>query len=85
MLLAAVSRAAFRRVLGNSKPHFTMMSLHMNNPYVKKRGIAKNMFFAVRTFMCQEQIEMVAGDFNSAAWRKKCGDDQQVTARSRVR
>ena len=32
---------------------------------------------AVGTVMCQEQIDMVAGDFNGAAWRQKSGDDQQ--------
>ena len=55
----------------NCEPTFTMMSLHMNTHFAKKRGIAKNVFFAVRAVLCQEQIEMVA------AWRKKSGDDQQ--------
>ena len=54
-----------------------MMSLHINTHYAKKRGIAKNVLFAVRTVMCQEQVDMVAGDFNGATWRKKSGDNQQ--------
>ena len=29
--------------------NFTMMSLHINNAYAKKRGIAKNLLLAVRT------------------------------------
>ena len=44
VFLAAVSRAAFRRVLRNSTPFFTMMSLRINNHYAKRRGIAKNVF-----------------------------------------
>ena len=54
-----------------------MMSLHINTHYAKKRGIEKNVLFAVRTVMCQEQVDMVAGDFNGATWRKKSGDNQQ--------
>ena len=75
--LAAVSRAAFRRVLRNGEPNFTMMSLHITYHCAKRRGIAKNVLCAVHTVICQEQIDMVAGDFNGAAWRKKNGDDQQ--------
>ena len=71
VFLAAVSRAAFRRVLRNSTPFFTMMSLRINNHYAKRRGIAKNVLFAVRTVLCQEQVDRVA------AWRRKNGDDQQ--------
>ena len=51
----------------NGKSHFTMMSLHINNTHAKKRGIAKNLLLAVRTVMHQEQVDMVAGDFNGAA------------------
>ena len=34
------------------------------------------MLLAVRTVTCQEQIDMVAGDFNGAAWRKTNNADQ---------
>ena len=61
----------------NGKSYFTMMSCHFNNNYAKTRGIAKNVLFAVRTVMHQEQVDMVAGDFNGAAWRRKCGKDQR--------
>ena len=53
-----------------------MRPLHINNQYAKNRGIAKNVLLAVRTVMCQEQIDMVAGDFNGAAWRKTHSADQ---------
>ena len=54
-----------------------MMSLHSNNNYAKKRGIANNVLFAVRTAMQQEQVDMVAGDFNGAASRRKRDEDQR--------
>ena len=43
-----------------------MISLHVDNHCAKRRGIAKNVLFAVRTVMCQEQVDMVVGDFNGA-------------------
>ena len=73
VLLAVVSRAAFRRVPPYGKPHFTVMSLHINNHYAKRRAIEKNVLFANRTVMCQEQIDMVAGDFKQRCVAKeKC-------------
>ena len=53
------------------------MSLHINKQHAKKHGIAKNMLFAVRTVMHREQVDMVAGDCNGAAWRRQSGDDQR--------
>ena len=52
-----------------------MMSLHIHNRYAKKRGIGKNVLLTVRTVMPQEQVNMVAGDFNGAAWRRQSGSD----------
>ena len=77
VLQAVISRATFRRVPRNGKSHFTMMSLHNNNQNAKKRGIAKNLLLAVRTIMHQEQVDMVAGDFNGAAWRRRSGNEQR--------
>ena len=77
MLQAVVSRAAFRRVPPSGEPYFTVMSLHINNHYAERRAIEKHVLFAVRVVLCQEQVDMVAGDFNGAAWRKKNGHDQQ--------
>ena len=74
-LRAVISRATFRRILRNEESHFTMMSLH--NSDAKKRGIAKNVLVAVRTVMHQEQSDMVAGDFDGAAWRRKLVKDQR--------
>ena len=49
VLHADTSRASFRRIPGNGKSYFTMMSLHIPNQCAKKRGIAKNLLLAVRT------------------------------------
>ena len=53
------------------------MPLHINNQYAKKRGIAKHLLLAVRTVMHPEQVDMVAGDFNGAAWRRRSGNEQR--------
>ena len=67
VLQAVISRALFRRILRDGKSYFTMMSLHINNRFAKKRGMRKNLLLTVRTVMLQEQVDMVAGDFNRAA------------------
>ena len=54
------SPATFRRVLRNGKSCFTVMSLHFSNKNAKERGIAKNVFVAVRTVVYQEQVDMQA-------------------------
>ena len=70
---AVISRAPFRRTPRNGKSYFTMMSLHINSTYAKKRGIAKNLLLAIRTVLHQQQVDLVAGDFNGAAWRRQSG------------
>ena len=54
-----------------------MMSLHCQNPVAKKRSVALNILLAVRTVMLQEEVDMVAGDFNGATWRRRSGPDHQ--------
>ena len=54
---------------------FTLMSLHINNHYAKKRGIGKKLLLTVRIVMLQEHVDMVAGDFNCAAWRRQSSSD----------
>ena len=51
------------------------MSLHTTNHFAKKRGIGKKLLLAVRTVILQEHVDMVAGDFNGAAWRRQSGSD----------
>ena len=68
--------ASFRRLPRNGNSFFTMMSLHINNRYATKRGIGKKLLLTFRTVMLQEHVEMVAGDFNGASWRRPCGSDR---------
>ena len=75
VLQAVISRASFRRIPRNGKSCVTVVSLHTNNHFAKKGGIGKNLLLAVRTVMLQEQVDMVAGDFNGAAWRRHSGSD----------
>ena len=66
VLQAVISRASFRRLPLNGKSLFTMVSLHINNQFAKKR--------------VEEHVDMVAGDFNGAAWRRPCGSDRRLTS-----
>ena len=43
----------------------------------QKGGIAKNVLLTVHTVMHQEQVDMMAGDFNVAAWRRRSGNQQR--------
>ena len=66
-----------RRAQSNQAFNFTMMTLHINNQYAKKRGIEKHLLLANRIVMHQEQVDMVAGDFYGAAWRRRSGNEQR--------
>ena len=56
------------------------MSIHINNQFAKKRGIEKKLLLTVRAVMLEEQVDMVAGDFNGDAWRCPCGSDRRFTS-----
>ena len=43
----------------------------------KTRGTAKNLLLAVRNVMYQQQVGLVAGDFNGASWRRQSGSDSR--------
>ena len=62
VLQAVISRASLRTLPRNGKSFFTMMSLHINNHFA-------------RDVMLQEHVDMVAGDFNGAAWRRQSDSD----------
>ena len=53
------------------------MSLHISNIYTKKRGIRKTLILAIRAVMLDENVDLVAGDFNGAAWR--CGNSNNIS------
>ena len=58
--------------------NFTMMSLHCESTFAKKRSMDLNIFLAVRTVTCQENVDLAAGDFNGASWRRKPGPQRQL-------
>ena len=71
MIQGVISKSSFRRQLRGGKSSFTVMSLHINNNYAKKRVICKKLLLTNRAVMLDEQTELVAGDFNGAAWRRQ--------------
>ena len=44
------------------------MSLHINNQFAKERGIGKKLLLTIRAVMLEEHVDLVAGDFNGAAY-----------------
>ena len=53
------------------------MSLHINSLFTKKRGIGKKLLLTIRAVILEEHVDLVAGDFNGAAWRRPCGNDRK--------
>ena len=43
--------------------------------FAKKRGIAKKIIQTIRALMISQNIDLVAGDFNGAAWRCRSRDN----------
>ena len=74
-----VSKAAFRRQPRNGQQTFTVMSLHINDNYVKKRGFGKKLLFTIRAIMQDEHVKLVACDFNGAAWRQTSRNNPHPT------
>ena len=56
------------------------MSLHRINNYAQKRGIVKMLRLTIRALMLEEHVDLVAGDFNGAAWCLPCGNDRKPTS-----
>ena len=75
VLQGVLSRASFRRAAASGQKVFTVLSLHINNVFAKKRGIAKKIIRTVRALMISQNIDLVAGDFNGAAWRCRSRDN----------
>ena len=69
VMQGVLSRAAFRRPPLSGQTTFTMLSLHISNIFAKKRCIAKKLILTIRAIMIGQQIDLVACDFNGAAWR----------------
>ena len=80
LLQGVISRASFRRLPRSGKSFFTTMSLHINNQFAKKRGIGKKLLLTIRAVTLEEHVDLVAADFNGAAWRRPCGNDRKPTS-----
>ena len=64
-------KAFFRRQPRGGKSSFTVISLHINEKNSRKRGFGKKLLLAIRAVMLDEHIDLVAGDFDGAAWRRQ--------------
>ena len=56
------------------------MSSHINFKFAKKRGIGKKLLLTIRAVMLEEHVDLVAGDFHGAAWRRPCGNDRKPSS-----
>ena len=71
VMQGVLSRASFRRPPLSGRKFFTVLSLHTSNIYAKTRGIAKKLILTIRAIMISQQVDLVAGDFNGTAWRRR--------------
>ena len=70
-----LSRASFRRSPVSGQKYFIVLSLHISNIIAKKRGIAKRLSLTIRAIMVSQEVDLVAGDFNGTAWRRRSKDN----------
>ena len=75
VLQGVLSRASFRRSPVSGQKYFTVLSLHFNNIYAKKKGIAKKFTLTLRAILISQEVDLVAGDFNGTAWRYRGKDN----------
>ena len=75
VLQGVLSRASFRRAAASGQKNLTVLSLHINNIYAKKKGIAKKLILSLRAIMIAQEVDLVAGDFNGTAWRCRSRDN----------
>ena len=59
VLQAVIARATFWRIPRNGKSYFTMMSLHINNQFAKKRGVGKNLLLIASCLISSPSISHV--------------------------
>ena len=49
----------------------------MSNAQAKKLGVGKKLILTTRAVMLDEKVDLVAGDFNGAAWR--CDNSNNIS------
>ena len=52
-----------------------MMSLHIDNTCVKKRGVGENLLLGVPCVMYQHKVDLVVGDFK---WCRQWGSESRL-------
>ena len=77
VMQGVVSKAAFCLQPCNGQQTFTVMSLHINSNFAKRRGIGKELLITIRAVMQDEHVNLVAGD--GAAWRQTSGNNPHPT------
>ena len=77
VLQGVLSRASFLRQPPSGQKTFTVLSLHISDIYAKKRGIGKKLILTIREVMLDEKVDLLAGDFNGAAWR--CDNRKKIS------
>ena len=75
VMQGVLSRDSFRRAALSGQKFFTVSSLHINNIYAKKKGIAKKLILTLRAIMISQEVDLVAGDFNGTARRYRGKDN----------
>ena len=75
VMQGVLSRPSFRRAPVSGQKYFTVLSLHMSNIYVKKKGIAKKLILTLRAIMISQEVDLVACDFKGTAWRCRSRDN----------
>ena len=59
VMQGVLSRASFRRPRNQrTKVTFTVLSLHIDNMYAKKKGIAKKLILTIRAIMISQQVDL---------------------------
>ena len=69
VLQGVLSRVSFRRRPLSDQKHIHSYVVAHQLHYAKERGIGKKLILTIRAVMLDEKVDLVAGDFNSAAWR----------------
>ena len=64
VMQGVVLKARFRRQPRNDQQSFTVMSMHINNNFAKKRGTGKKFLLTIRAIMQDEHVNLVAGGVN---------------------
>ena len=85
VLQGVLSRASFRRQPPSGRKTFTVLTLHISNIYAKKRAIGKKLILTIRAVMLDEKVDLVASDFNGAAWKVGQQEQHQYHRRSLCR